>query len=150
MAEPLILAGRSKIITSKDRIFPLLSKKNMSNWICVYEQENYNDAETLYNCLSKASNAYGLSILEPLWIEMRPHSKPAEWIQAVEEYFKENTNFLFVIFLLGKNNNNHYEKLKKHSLCTNGYVSQVIKTKSLKSKGMMSTCSKILLQINAK
>jgi aubergine-like protein len=52
------------------------------------------------------------------------------------------------VFLLDKNDN-IYSKLKKHSLCTNGYISQVIKVKSL-IKNAMSVCSKILLQINAK
>ena len=61
-------------------------------------------------------------------------------------FFKQYT---FVIFLLGKNLR-LYNDLKKHSLCKNGYVSQIVKAKSLKSKGMMSICSKILLQINAK
>jgi aubergine-like protein len=40
--------------------------------------------------------------------------------------------------------------LKKDSLCKNGYVSQVVKTRSIQKKGALSVCSKILLQINAK
>jgi aubergine-like protein len=40
--------------------------------------------------------------------------------------------------------------LKKHSLCKNGYVSQVVKAKNIQGKRAMSVCSKILLQINAK
>jgi hypothetical protein len=35
-------------------------------------------------------------------------------------------------------------------LCKNGYVSQAIKAQSIKAKGLMNVCSKILLQINAK
>jgi len=42
-----------------------------------------------------------------------------------------------------------YKNLKVHSLCNNGYVSQVIKVYSLK-KNALSVCSKILLQINSK
>jgi len=51
---------------------------------------------------------------------------------------------------LGRNDDNLYAKLKKHSICKNGYVSQVVKTRSIRKKGAMSVCSKILLQINAK
>ena len=40
--------------------------------------------------------------------------------------------------------------MKKDSLCKNGYVSQVVKTRSIQKKGALSVCSKILLQINAK
>ena len=46
-------------------------------------------------------------------------------------------------------NANDYKVLKTHSLCTIGYLSQVVKTSTL-FKNLMSVCSKILLQINAK
>ena len=150
MEEPLLLAGQNKTISAKDKIFPLLSKTKMISWLCLYEKSNYNDAETLYNCLSKASKAYGLRIEEPEWVEMGSGYVLKEWINCVEEYLnEEKSEYTFVVFLTGKNNK-LYDKLKKHSLCENGYVSQVIKATSLKSKGMLSICSKILLQINAK
>ena len=150
MAEPKILAGLNKIIKTKDRVFPLLKKEKMNSWLCFYEKSNYSDAETLYNCLSKASGAFGLNISEPEWVEMKSNSKVEEWIKNAEYYLNSYDDYQFVIFLLGNKNNKLYDELKKHSLCKNGYVSQVIKTTSLKSRGMMSTCSKILLQINAK
>ena len=150
MAEPKILAGLNKLIKTKDRVFPLLKKEKMNSWLCFYEKSNYSDAETLYNCLSKASGAFGLNISEPEWVEMKSNSKVEEWIKNAEYYLNSYDDYQFVIFLLGNKNNKLYDELKKHSLCKNGYVSQVIKTTSLKSRGMMSTCSKILLQINAK
>ena len=154
MSEPKILAGKNSIISTKARQFPLLQKSDMKSWLCFYENSSYSDAETLYNCLSKASKAYGLTISEPEWVEMSDRAKPKDWINTLENYFQQNEDtynyeYTFVIFLV-KNNNKFYDELKRHSLCKNGYVSQVIKTSSLKSRGMMSTCSKILLQINAK
>ena len=152
MKEPIILAGKHKTINAKDRTFPLYEKKSMEKWICLYEQSNYDFADSLYSGLSKASKAFGLNIEEPEWVEMNNNLKSKNWIQKVENYFnekQENSEYFFVIFLIG-NNNRLYEDLKRHSLCKNGYVSQVIKTSSIKSKGMMSICSKILLQINAK
>ena len=153
MKEPKILAGKNKVISPLDRTFPLFQKKDMKNWLCFYEKENYDFADTLYKCLEKASKAFNLNITEPEWVEMNDRSFPEDWIYAVEDYFnsenEENIKYSFVIFLIG-NNNKLYDKLKTHSLCKNGYVSQVVKTTSLKSKGMMSTCSKILIQINAK
>ena len=148
MQEPKILAGRSKIITAKDRQFPLLKKEKMTNWVCFYEEENYNFADNLYNALSSASKAYGLYIEEPTWEEMKNYSKSKDWINKANAYMSENNKYDFIIFLLGKNTR-IYNDLKKHSLCQNGYVSQVIRTSSLKSH-ILSTCSKILLQINAK
>ena len=156
MEEPKILAGRNKTISTTSRQFPLFSKKEMKSWLCFYEKSNYNEAETLFNCLSKASKAYGLNITEPEWVEMHNKSRAIDWIETAESYlnsnYKEednNNEYAFVIYLI-KNNSKIYDDLKKHSLCKNGYVSQVVKTTSLKAKGMMSICSKILLQINAK
>ena len=156
MEEPKILAGRNKTISTTSRQFPLFSKKEMKSWLCFYEASNYNEADTLFNCLSKASKAYGLNITEPEWVEMHNKSRAIDWIETAESYlnsnYKEednNNEYAFVIYLI-KNNNKIYDELKRHSLCKNGYVSQVVKTTSLKAKGMMSICSKILLQINAK
>ena len=47
------------------------------------------------------------------------------------------------------NSDKIYRDLKIQSLCTRGYVSQVVKVESLQ-KNILSVCSKILLQINAK
>ena len=152
MRETRLIAGNRKKITARDRTFPVLDKKEMTNWICFYEKANYNDAETLYKCLSIASKSFGFDVAEPEWVEMPDFATSKDWIETADDYFlKEKTKdeYSFAIFLLGKNAK-LYNALKKHSLCTNGYVSQVVKAKSLKSKGMMSTCSKILLQINAK
>ena len=110
---------------------------------------NYNEAKALFECLDKASKVYGLNIIEPEWVEMCNKSRPKDWIETAESYLNSNNEYAFVIYLI-KNNSKIYDDLKKHSLCKNGYVSQVVKTTSLKAKGMMSICSKILLQINAK
>ena len=151
MKETKLIAGNNKRVKAKDKIFSVLNQKNMNNWICFYEKNNYNNADTLFKCLSKASKAYEIDIAEPMWIEMPNYSTSKDWIETADDYFQKNSpsNYNFAIFLLGKNTT-LYNELKKHSLCHNGYVSQIVKAKSLKSKGMMSLCSKILLQINAK
>ena len=79
-------------------------------------------------------------------------SSAKDWTDTAEDYFGKGVNreFDFVVFLLGRNDK-IYTQLKKHSLCKNGYVSQVVKAKSLQKRGgAMSVCSKILLQLNAK
>ena len=151
MKETKLIAGANKKIYARDKIFPVLNKKNMENWICFYEKSNYDDADTLFKCLSKASKAYGIDINEPTWIEMNDNSTAKDWKDTADDYFikDKKSDYSFAIFLLGKNTL-IYNELKKHSLCNNGYVSQIVKTKALKSKGILSICSKILLQINAK
>ena len=72
-----------------------------------------------------------------------------EWTDIADDYFGSNKSDCdFAVFLLGRDIRK-YIKLKKNSLCKNGYVSQVLKVKSL-HKNSMSVCSKILLQINVK
>ena len=151
MNDTKLIGGGNKTVKSNDRTFPVLEKVNMQNWLCFYEKSNYNDAEALYKNLEKASGAFKFKIAEPEWIEMENKSSAEDWMATADDYFGKGKKreFDFVVFLLGKNDR-IYGKLKKHSLCQNGYVSQVVKAASIKKKGVMSVCSKILLQINAK
>ena len=152
MNETKLIGGNNRSIQPTDKKFPILKKKDMVNWLCFYEKSNYSDAESLYNNLEKASKAYGLKIGEPEWVEMQNKSSPTDWKETADEYFGpgKEREFDFVVFLLGKNDNKLYPELKKHSLCTSGYVSQVVKARSMQKKGVLSVCSKILLQLNAK
>ena len=150
MKETKLICGKDKQLQPNEKTFPVLERKNMTNWVCFYKSNNYYDAENLYNNLSKASKAFGLKIAEPEWIEMRDISSAKEWIKAADDCFnRKKSSYDFAVFLL-EGNDYLYKELKKNSLCKNGYVSQVIKVKSIKKKGIMSVCSKILLQINAK
>ena len=150
MQETKLISEDRTRVTPKDRTFPVLEKKNMNNWLCFYEKNNYNDADSLYFNLKKASKAFGLKVTDPEWVEMRNRASAKEWTNKAEEYLNDKRyKYDFVVFLLDKNER-IYPELKRHSLCKNGYVSQVVKVRSIRSKGVMSVCSKILLQINAK
>jgi len=104
MKEVKLCSGNNKSIRSNEITFPVLEKKEMTNWIFFYEQNNFNDAENLYNNLNKASKAFGLKIIEPKWIEMRSNSSAKDWICIADEYFGKNKNdYDFAVFLLGRN-----------------------------------------------
>ena len=155
MKDTELLAGKKKAITAKDKIFDVISKKDMSHWICLYRKSNYNDAEKLYNTLDKASQGYDLSIAEPEWVEMGDNDNEEEWAQTANDYMKKISEkdknvkkYSFALFLLDRNDR-IYSTLKYYSLCEHGYISQVVKASSL-HKNALSVCSKILLQINAK
>ena len=160
MKEPTLLGGRNKIIDVGERVFPVSKKIDMINWICLYKKRNFDDADNLYNSLKKASKGFGLTINEPKWIEMPNNAYAKDWTDTAADYIgKGKEDYSFAIFLIDQgdkkekekeNNEKLYSQLKKHSLCKNGYVSQVVKVQSLRKKGVMSICSKILLQINAK
>ena len=152
MEEP-ILIGENNNIIENNKFFRVIKKANMISWLCFYEKHNYYDADNLYKTLNKASKSFGLKIYEPEWIEMPNNSSPKDWTDTADDYIGKNKNkYTFAIFLIGQNDKHGklYSEIKKHSLCTNGYVSQVVKAESINKKGAMSICSKILLQINSK
>ena len=132
----------------KSNRFEVYQKRDMSNWICLYRKYNYDNADFLSESLIKASKDYGLNIDTPNWGEMEDDDNIEKWIEKVEEKLSENKKANFVIFLLDSYDN-IYTDLKIDSLCTKGYISQVVNVESLK-KNSLSICSKILLQINAK
>jgi hypothetical protein len=65
-----------------------------------------------------------------------------------EEIIEEKNKYQFVLFFLDRNDF-IYKNLKKHSLSEKGYISQVVKTFSIR-KNTLSVCSKILIQLNNK
>ena len=145
--EKTVLIGANKKVINPTKVFNVLSKKDMTKWICLYRKSNYDDAEQLCYSLKKASQGYGLVVSDPEWVEMGDRDKAKLWTEAAEDYMK-NGEYKFVVYLLDRNDY-IYKDLKIHSLCNNGYVSQVIKASSLR-KNALSVCSKILLQINSK
>ena len=164
MEETPLLGAEGKIDLKKDKIFKVIKNIDFpyKEWVCFYKEENYDDADKFYKALRKASLGYGINVEEPEWIEMNNNASGQDWKNEAEKIFKKNSKskYLFAIFLLNKNDS-IYPLLKKHSLCYNGYISQVVKVNSLykKKKGYnndnkrqvdLSVCSKIILQINSK
>ena len=147
MKDTILIGANKKQISIKDKLFNVISKKDMTKWICLYRKSNFDDADYLYKTLDKASGGYGLAISEPDWVEMGDRDNAQTWVDTANDYMSGNEN-KFALFLLDRNDR-IYKQLKIHSLCKHGYVSQVVKVSSLK-KNALSVCSKILLQINAK
>ena len=143
----------SKFSGGRDKV-SLIKIISPVNWVLFYEKNEDNNEGYIIEKLKAASGKYGLTFNEPTKIEMSRDDNAQQWIDKANEYFgegkKEND---FALFLLGNNSNYLYPKLKVHSLCTNGFISQIIKLDTLweadKDRTIMSICSKILLQINA-
>jgi len=101
MKETILIGAENKPV-KVNKPFNLLSKKDMTNWLCLYRESNYNDADYLYKSLNKASRGYGLDISEPEWVEMGDRAQAHNWIKKVEDYFgekkkkaKKNINLLY-------------------------------------------------------
>lgn len=143
---PVCLVSGKQTIHLNNKTFTIAKAVTMNKWLCFYDKKNYNDADYLSKSLIQASKGFKLVIQEPEWVEMTSYYAD-DWTATVDDYMKEGT-YQFVLFVIDRNDA-LYSPLKIHSLVKKGYISQVVKTGSLK-KNALSVCSKILLQLNAK
>ena len=135
-----------------------VGRENIStnNWICLYTVQAEKISFNLLKGFLKCCKGYRIRFKDndSNWIPMKSQNIK-DWTNTVEKELHRRKNCKFVLFLINNKTDKLYAPLKKHSLCTEGYVSQVIKfesiMRSMKSKrGPDSYFSKILLQINNK
>ena len=105
---------------------------NTDEWLCLYTIQAENDSFKLLNGFIKCAKGYGIKFKnnDSNWIPMKSNN-PEDWINTVESELKYRKTCKFVIFLLNKKTDKLYSHLKKHFLCDNGYISQVIKAESI-------------------
>ena len=128
-----------------------------SDWICLYAIQAEQISFELLNGFIRCCKGYHLKFKnnDSNWIPMQSQNIK-DWTYIVEKELNRRKNCKFVIFLLNNKTDKLYAPLKKHSLCTKGYISQVIKYESImraikQRRGRLdSYFSKILLQINNK
>lgn len=114
--------------------------------LIVYHQSSYSDAENLSNLLTKAGKDPKLALPEIEWAEVNS-TRPNDWIAKAEQ----GKNYKIVIFLLDNRKESLYTHIKKHSLVTVGYLSQVVKVEKVRDqKRGLSAATNILYQINQK
>jgi hypothetical protein len=144
---PKIISDSKKPMVFDSRArYKVIKSIPLSKWICVYHKKNFNDASNLYESMIKACDAIGIKVGEPEWIEMESYNS-RDWINEVEG--NNPLDSQIVVFVLDRNTEGLYPTIKTHSLSTKGYLSQVVKTQSLK-KNALSVCSNLLKQINSK
>ena len=134
-----------------------VARENIStdDWICLYTIQAEKISFDLLKGLLKCCRGYNIKFKndDSNWIPMKSNNVN-DWINKVENELNYRKNCKFVMFLINNKTDKLYAPLKKHSLSTCGYVSQVIKYESImrimKKRGLDSYFSKILLQINNK
>ena len=152
---PSLYDGNNKII--EKNYYPVVKSQDLNNLYCVYEKDkkgkknnydNYDISGKFYDFLCKVSKSYKIKVSKPKKIEVPNNSSANSWINQVEKYISKEQKDFAVVFII--NNENLYPTLKKYSLCKNGFISQIIKSNTINKSGLMSICSKILLQITSK
>ena len=151
MKQPQLLDGTGKVFDKYNKEIKL--DKNIINkakWVLFYE-DNYDENEKyLLKDFKDASGKYGIKLENPLKVKIPYGAEVDEWIREANKYFgEEKREYDFALFLLGENIY-IYPQLKMHSLCHNGYISQVVKVDTLYNDKIKNICSNILIQINAK
>ena len=140
-----------------NKVLPVGRDSKVSyDWICLYTIQAEKVSFNLLKGFRKCCKGYNLKFKndDSNWIPMKSQNS-RDWINIVEKELNHRKNCKLVIFLINNKTDKLYIPLKKHSLCTKGYVSQVIKYESISRamknrKGPDSYFSKILLQINNK
>ena len=130
--------------------FNVVKKVDLNNWYFVHEKGKINikNARKLYNTLCSASEEFKIKVKEPVRIEVPSDADYETWTNKVKNIKNNNNENSLVLFLI--NDESLYPDLKWHSLCEKGYISQVVRSSTIGKKGLMSICSKILLQMNSK
>ena len=151
MKQPQLLDGTGQVFDKYNKEIKL--DKNIINkvkWVLFYE-DNYDENEKyLLKDFKDASGKYGIKFENPLKVKIPYGAEVDEWIREANKYFgEEKREYDFALFLLGENTY-IYPQLKMHSLCHNGYISQVVKVDTLYNDKIKNICSNILIQINAK
>ena len=75
---PKLIAGKNENeqIAISTRVFTALKVKHFTkeNWLFLYEEHNYDEAELLLNTMIEAAESYGIKVDEPEWAEMPDRS----------------------------------------------------------------------------
>ena len=66
MKDTVLSAKKDSIVDLKGNGFDVISKKDMTNWICLYKKSNSKEADNLYKNLDLASKSYNLKVSNPL------------------------------------------------------------------------------------
>ena len=159
VSQPSFSNGVKKELTIKDvnGVIPV-GRENIStdDWICLYTVQAEKISFDLLKGFLKCCKGYRIRFKDndSNWIPMKSQNFK-DWTNTVEKELNKRKNCKFVMFLINNKNDKLYTPLKKHSLSTKGYVSQVIKYESIMKamkgrRGPDSYFSKILLQINNK
>jgi len=132
MKQPQLLDGTGQVFDKYNKEIKL--DKNIINkvkWVLFYE-DNYDENEKyLLKDFKDASGKYGIKLESPLKVKIPYGAEVDEWIREANKYFgEEKREYDFALFLLGENIY-IYPQLKMHSLCHNGYISQVVKVDTL-------------------
>lgn len=117
-----------------------------NKWTIVYGQREYEQANALYENLSKAAGAYGVRVEEPQWVEV-PDSRNAEgYNNAIRSDINPKDCLICCVVVF----NPEVKKGIKKFLDQGGVPSQFVTAKKLQGKLALGVFSNLLKQINAK
>lgn len=145
---PGIKGKDDKEIKDIRKPFQILEAKKI-NYFCLYHKDYKQAKAKLSELFATAGTPYGISIGKADYIEMATED-PKDWISKIEKTASSTYNLVLILLDDYLQLQGFYDPLKKHSMESKGYVTQIIVTKSLFGKNSLSIVSNILLQANSK
>jgi aubergine-like protein len=145
---PLMKGKDEKPINDIRKPFPILDAKKI-NYLCLYHAEYKESKKKLVDMIKTAGEPYGINIGKADHLEITSEN-PNDWIAKIEKNMSSAYNLVIILLDDYLKLQGLYDPLKKHSMESRGYVTQIIVTKSLYGKNSMSIISNILLQANSK
>uniref|UniRef100_A0A0A9Z7D5 Protein piwi n=1 Tax=Lygus hesperus TaxID=30085 RepID=A0A0A9Z7D5_LYGHE len=154
-AETIAHGGGKSSAVDKDADFtrnltkvPMLHMGTLKSWVVIYPSRVARDIQNFCMTLAKSSRSLHFGIPEPALEEIKD-DRSGSYVEAIERSISVH-NPTLVMCILMNNKADRYEAIKKKCYVDRAIPSQVVLAKNLNSKGIMSICTKIAIQINCK
>ena len=144
--------SQKSIIKSSNGVYKLesniLDPITLDEWILIYTQRNQEFAQCFVDTLIKSAKTFGIHVDNPL--ESKVYERNAEaYLKAAYSAIQKVKNPKIIVFIT--ENKEIYKEIKKDFIYHDSILNQIVLGNTLrKGKGLISICSNIILQINAK
>ncbi|XP_014260031.1 piwi-like protein Siwi [Cimex lectularius] len=127
----------------------MLQKATFDRWGIIYPRKISRDTQSFIRTLINAANGIRYTIAEPIAYEEIPDDRSQTYVQAIEKIINQSSPSL-IMCIVPNNRSDRYSAIKKKCCVDRAMPSQVVLSKNLSSKGVMSIATKIAIQMNCK
>lgn len=154
--EKIIFAGAEFTADSKAdwtmafRSQKMLTAVNLAKWVVIVPQRDAGGVDNLVKLLIRVSSPLNMRISNPLEVHQLPQINGAAYVKAINVLVEKYKDIQMLFVILPNNKPDTYAMVKKRLAVDFGILSQCFVAKNLQNKGLMSICTKIVVQMNSK
>ncbi|KAF6212108.1 hypothetical protein GE061_012628 [Apolygus lucorum] len=142
------VADKEANFTKNLRGVSMFESGTMVSWVVIHPSRVARDIQPFCQTLAKAGGSLRFRIPHPI-LEEIPDDRSSSYVECIEKSVSRH-NPTLVMCILMTNKADRYEAIKKKCYVDRAIPSQVVLAKNLNSKGVMSICTKIAIQMNCK